>query len=240
MKVFVTTQMRTGSTWLCDILANLLSLDWSFIERRRHSPQNFNKWVNTGDNKLYKMHYAHPNEICSHIKDNKSYVISITRDIKDTIISNLFYIRYDKILPNLKRLTDYKRLRAKVMNSKLNDRQYINMFIREQEIYIKGMVDVWKSYNDSYQHPKYLLITYEQLYQHPKITLSNIASFLGVKIHITQIKTIMNDNSFYQKTKRKPGTGDNKGFKRRGIIGDWSNWMNKESIDIIDRMVNDG
>lgn len=233
MKVFVTTQMRTGSTWLCDILANLLSIDWSFIERRRHSPQNFKKWVNGRNNVLYKMHYAHPKQICEHIKDNQTFVISITRDIKDTIISNLFYIRYDRALPNLNRLSEYKKVRVKLLGGKLNDRQYINTFIKEQTSFIEGMINVWRSYNDAYQHPKYLLLTYEQLHKNPEVTLSHIANFLGVNVNKGRIRKIMIDNDFFHKTRRKPGTGDNKGFKRKGIIGDWKNYFNQESIDCI-------
>ena len=145
MIVFITTQMRTGSTWLCDIIAGLFGVRWDFFnaQRHNHSPDFFKRHMNAKDNKVYKLHHTHPKYICEDSPNNVR-VLSITRDLKDTILSNLFYIRYDNVLPSINdRLKNYRNVRSHI-NGRLNDRDYINKYIKEQHQLIRGWVQEWK------------------------------------------------------------------------------------------------
>ncbi len=85
MNIFVTTQMRAGSTWMCDLLSSLLGTKWIFWEKGGTiKPQKFLQTIRTtGSHKVIKMHWAHPNTICSQIprRDKNNFVISITRDV---------------------------------------------------------------------------------------------------------------------------------------------------------------
>ena len=239
MKVFVTTQMRSGSTWLCDLLATLLNNSWAFLERGdKIKPQRFRQIVNRNHSKVYKMHWTHPNTICSVIpKGNKqNFVISITRDVKDIAISMIMYLRYDPVVSTSPRLSSIYQARKDFKSQNLNDKDYINLFIKTHP-YFKGIVDSWKSYNDGYTHPNYKLINYEDLIKRPMITFKSITDFLGINIGAQKIKNILGKNSFQVKTSRRPGRGDNTAFRRIGIVGDHKNYLNQESLDIIEKML---
>ena len=92
MNVFITTQMRSGSTWLCDILATLFNTHWIFWEKGKYiKPKKFIDQIkNRGKNiNIFKMHYTKPQTICGCIEknDKQNFVISITRDLRDVAVA---------------------------------------------------------------------------------------------------------------------------------------------------------
>ncbi|MEE9439558.1 MAG: sulfotransferase domain-containing protein [Saprospiraceae bacterium] len=234
MRVFVTTQMRTGSTWLCDILSTMLGRKWEFWSKGHNiPPKRFKKKINAPSNKneIIKLHWCHPKRICEQIpngnKDN--YVISVTRDVRDLAISMIMYIRYDSIVKNLPRLKKFMNARTEFGNRKLPDKDYINGFIKIPP-FKTHVIDHWKRYNDGYEHPNYLLISYEELNRNPLKVVKRISELLGYNFRDNRLNHIVAENTFKKKTKRNPGTGDNRGFRRKGVVGDWKNYLTPESI----------
>jgi len=234
--------MRSGSTWLCDLLASLLRCNWAFLERGNTiKPQRFRQLIKSSHNKVYKMHWTHPNTICGVIRpnDKQNYVMSITRDVKDIAISMIMYTRYDPIVSKSPRLKPILDARNKTRAKHLNDKDYINYFIKTSS-YFPSIINSWKSYNDGYTHPNYMLINYEDLINKPMPTFKEVTNFLSFNTPARQLRKIIDQNSFKTKTKRNPGQGNNRAFRRIGIVGDYKKYLNQESLNIIDRLLNDG
>lgn len=238
MKVFLNTQMRVGSTWMGDILSKILGKKWNFWA---HGGSISKKRFRNRGNGLIKLHWANPKTICDAIeKQQDSYQISLTRNLYDIIISSIFYMRYDKPLMKLKRLKSIQNLRVRfgIKNKHLNDKDFVNKFIQEeQEALKRKFIDPWIMYNNGYKHPKYRLFYYEEMKEDVLSTINEVCEFLNVKKKRRQKKRIANQCSFKNKTGRKAGKENTKKFRRKGIVGDYKNYMTQESIQIIKKWI---
>lgn len=240
LNIFIATQMRTGSTWLCDIVSSIFNKRWQFWARGRDiGKDRFQNRVNTiaGIN-IYKMHYTPVQRICECIPedDKNNYVLSITRNLADVAVSKILYMRYDSGVRNLTRMQDVNKVRLDFDREQLKDKEYINEFIKTN--HFKHIVRNWKMYNDGYSHPNYLLINYEELSARPALQLMKIYEFLGIKVPLRQgVRQIVVRNNFKQKTGRNKGQERNSAFRRKGIVGDSKNYLNEESLEIIKNLL---
>lgn len=240
VNVFITTQMRTGSTWLCDLVSEIFNKRWQFWARGRDIPADrFKKHIKfPNGTQIFKMHYTPPERICECIPegDKNNFVISITRDVKDVSISKILYMRYDSGVRNLARMQEINNTRLDFDSHALKDKEYINEFIKTKSY--KHIINNWKLYNDGYKHPNYLLITYEGLNARPALTLKKIYEFLGIPIsHAQHLRKLVVKNNFKQKTGRQKGDERNSAFRRKGITGDHKNYLNEESLKRIKELV---
>jgi len=239
MIVFVTTQMRTGSTWLCDLLSGIVGMRWSFWERGRDIPQEkFRDFIHDAKgNHIIKMHYTPPKRICECIEynDKKNFVISITRDVRDIAISKILYMKNDRPMRNLARLKNLNNMRVQFDRKHLSDKDYINTFITTP--HFKHIVRNWKLYNDGYTHPNYHLTSYELLHKRRLFVCRTLTNFLNVKRANNKLKLIIGQNNFLSKTGRTQGKAINTAFRRKGIVGDHLNYLNQKSKRIINRLV---
>ena len=240
MNIFITTQMRTGSTWLCDLIAEIHNNRWQFWARGRDiKADRFQRHINNpSGTRIFKMHYTPPERICECIPkgDKRTFVISITRDIKDVSISKILYMRYDSGVRNLARMQEINKARLDFDSHQLKDKEYVNEFIKSNSY--KHIVRNWKLYNDGYKHPNYFLITYEELTARPAFVMRRIYEFLGVPLPPPQIlRQLVVKNNFKQKTGRKKGDQRNSAFRRKGIVGDGDNYFNEDSLNIINKLV---
>lgn len=217
MIVIVTTQMRTGSTWLCHLLCDILNAPkWTFAKSIPHLENVLKRFKNTKGNYIIKMHQVHPNEVI----DKCDKVVSITRDVKDVIVSRAFF--------------QNKNIQKRNPN---NGKIIVNSFFKREGIYV---VDTWKRYNDGYEHKNYLLLKYEELKSNTKKELKKICCFLGVVKTDNRLANIVRDNSFSKLAGgRKPGNEASNSFHRKGIVGDWKNYINKENLEIIRKSLDD-
>jgi hypothetical protein len=242
MNIFITTQMRTGSTWLCDLIADMFNKRWQFWARGKDIPkERFQRHIdNPKGMKIFKMHHTPPKRICDCIKegDTRNYVISITRDIKDVSISKILYMRYDSGVRNLNRLDDINKARLRFDREHLKDKDYINGFI--QSPHYNHIVKNWKMYNDGFEHPNYLLLTYEDLTARPAYQMQRIYKFLDLEPLFGKVlRKIIVQNNFKQKTGRNKGDGRNSAFRRKGIVGDGDYYLTEDSLERIKRLLDE-
>lgn len=240
MNIFITTQMRTGSTWLCDLIAEIFNNRWQFWARGRDIPADrFKKHIDKpSGTRIFKMHYTPPERICRNIKeeDKQNFVISITRDVRDVSISKILYMRYDSGVRNLARMQEVNNDRLDFDSHGLKDKEYVNEFIKTPMY--KHIIKNWKKYNDGFKHPNYLLISYEELNARPALQMKKIYEFLGVPLPQSQtLRQLVVKNNFKQKTGRKKGDARNSAFRRKGISGDYKNYLTEESLRIIKELV---
>lgn len=244
MNIFVTTSMRTGSTWICDMISSLFGTPWTFWAKGRDIPQKrfqdqIDKEPQKGVN-IFKMHFTPPQRICECIKhgDKNNFVLSITRDLRDLAVSKIFYIRYNAPMRTIKRLDDLNDIRRKFGKNKMPDRRYINKFIDSK--HFDHIVNNWKMYNDGFEHPNYMLLDYEKL--NSKRTLfwiKNVCDFLGIYRNNKALRAVIVNNNFQSKTGRSPGEGSNSSFRRKGIVGDYEKWINAKNLEKIERIINE-
>lgn len=215
MIVLVTTQMRVGSTWLCRLLCDLLDAPkWTFVKSVKEIKPYVIKFRKT--NHVIKMHQSHPKEVIS-IADK---TISITRDVRDIIVSRAFF----------------KNRKKGKKDPKSNGKRIVNSFCDKQ---VKWVVDCWKCYNDGYEHPNYLLLEYKNLKFDTKNELKKICNFLGIKRTNEQLNKVIRNNSFKKLSGgRQLGNEDGMSFHRKGIVGDWKNYLSKENLDKIKNLLN--
>jgi len=231
--------MRTGSTWLCDLLSGIIGKPWIFWEKGRDIPkERFSDLMHDskGTN-IIKIHYTPPSRICECIdyNDRKNFVISITRDVRDTAISKILYMRNDKTMRSLSRLKNLNDMRVQFDREHLSDKDYINQFIKTP--HFKHIVRNWKMYNDGYTHPNYHLTSYELLHKRRLYVCKTIANFLKLRVNNQMLKSVIGRNNFMAKSGRQQGKGVNSAFRRKGIVGDHKNYLDQRSMRIINRLV---
>lgn len=231
MNVLVTTQMRTGSTWLCEILQDLLGKRWKFWSHAANIT-NFDERVEGKDGLLVKMHYADPELICSQVENTK--VVSITRHLPDIIVSKALYGRYDEAVQKLSRLQEIKDAREE-LKSNVSDKKYVNVFCQTK--YVKDEWKMWKMYNNGFTHKNYLLVHYEDMIEDTLREVEKICNFLELDVPQKKIRKVVKKRSFKNRTGRKRGKEKNRAFRRKGIVGDHKNYLNKKSMKKIRRLM---
>ncbi len=232
--------MRTGSTWIADLLSTMLNTSWEFWSREREiQSEMFDEEIKKPlkHNIVIKLHYSSPKTICDCIPkgDRNNFVISITRDIRDVAVSKILYMRYDKPMRSLSRLKDLNDMRKKFGNKKLPDRRYVNLFIKTP--HFNHIVKNWKMYNDGYTHPNYLLITYEELHARRRFAMKKICDFLGIYRNNKGLRQVITKNNFMSSSGRQNGKEIPSAFRRKGIVGDYKNYINKRNLERIDELL---
>lgn len=235
--VFLNTQMRVGSTWLGEILCDMLGVNnWTFWSRGGSiRKRKFAKC----DNKLVKLHWAEPELICRAIEGHNKYHISMTRNLYDVIVSSLFYMRYDKPLRKLEHLEDINNVRIEyaLANKDLSDKEFINKFVHTRRCTLKNKyVEPWLMYNSEFAHPQHYMTQYAAMKANTFKVARLIRNFLNLELPNKRLKQIIKARSFKSRTGRKPGDEDSQAFRRKGIVGDYKNYLDSESIEIIDAL----
>ena len=244
MNIFLTTQMRTGSTWLVELISGLFGAQWDFWEKGRYiEASRFKEQIKNGSDggwNVIKMHYTHPKTICDCIPkgDKKNFVINITRDIMDVAVSKILYMRYDTPLRSLERLQSINDMRHNFGNKTLGDKRYINLFIKSPNF--NHIVKNWLMYNDGYNHPNYYQVSYELLHRRRLFVMREICNFIGIERDHKALRQVIVSNNFASKSGRPNGKGINSSFRRKGIIGDHENYINQRNRDYIRRLVAEG
>jgi len=128
-------------------------------------------------------------------------VISLTRELKDIFVSKIWYI-YS---------VEMER-----------DESFMNRKISEDKQLFDFTVTQWKMYNE-FKHPNYLLIHYEDMWNNLNDTIKKVLNFLNVH------KTDEEINKVCERFKPMESIGLIP-CSRKGIIGDWKNYLNEENI----------
>ena len=110
--------------------------------------------------------------------------------------------------------------------------------------YLRGRImreyEALLSYNE-----QILCVTYESLQHNPIPIVRNIVEYLGFSHTANVLRHMVKDASFEKQTKRndgvqrKAGEENNKSSMRKGITGDWKNYMSYDLADTIDREIHD-
>jgi hypothetical protein len=217
MVVVVGTAHKVGSTWLFNLVKNLghfeeisKQLPAKLQDNRTlllDRPESLEYLSSLKGYNIFKSHsYPLPAGSIGKIK-----YLSIYRDPRDVIISSIFY------LSNL----DIKRGGWGKEFSRLSEKERIITFIEKGDFCVSRLEE-W------YHVPYAGRISYERLKENPLAALKKIVAFLKLRINDRTIKEVISRNSFKSRSGRKAGDENKNDILRKGIVGDWKNYFNKD------------
>ena len=92
MKIIYTTQMRTGTHWLGDIVWELVDDRRTYIFSEHNSPAQIINIARKTPCVLFHTHSYAPSLVCASIQPlDDFYCLATTRDFKDMVCSRIFY-----------------------------------------------------------------------------------------------------------------------------------------------------
>ena len=145
--------------------------------------------------------------------------IHIVRDGRDVVVSH--YKHIERVVKT-KNLKDYKLSSFKESLPELSKKW--SLFVE------KGAEAAKKLPSKQFQ-----LIRYEDLKQQPDNHIQRLFQFLGVNDSLELVKSCQEKTSFESLTKRKAGEEKMDSFLRKGIVGDWQNHFDAESLQIFEQ-----
>lgn len=236
MKILLISTQRCGSTWVAECLRDLLGTEFSYIPdikvgRRVQRITAFQAGMIYGrlhrKRHIYKTHSIaihHALQTAGHVDDLR--VISVYRDFKDVLVSRSFFERYyrpknrEKIAPVFRKYV--------CENQSLSDTDFINGFVRSNGF--RPMMENWADYSVSTSHPCHLRVEYEEMKRNIAPVLARMADFLD---HGSEKVAAVGARSLFRE-----GSGEEKSrFKRRGQVGDHHRFLTSDSIEVIDRAI---
>ena len=166
---------------------------------------------------IYKSHTL-PQDISENLINSNIKFITVLRDPRDVIVSCSFFLAWlDERLggwgPKFRTLNEHERILA---------------IIRENESLFLEL-KAWHRSQVAYK------VKYENLSQNTVEELRNITGFLNINVSEYRLKKIALRHSFENTEGRSRGSEDGLAVNRKGIIGDWKNYFDKESIDTFKR-----
>ena len=210
MPVVLNSTPRVGSCWLKRILEKLLGVECKpFLKE------------NSLIFPLMKIH----NEDPFLINELEFKQIILIRNIYDTIVSRIFFERRMWILEDLEELFEHK---------KLSPKEFINKFFE----YSKDKITVWvkeAQYFINFEHPNIFKCSYEEMKNNCFDIIKQLCEYLEIKKTDIEIKNAINNCSFKNTYNKETGHENWMDYARKGIIGDYKNYFNKEQLEFIDK-----
>jgi hypothetical protein len=82
----------------------------------------------------------------------------------------------------------------------------------------------------------YALMVYERLLENPVDELRKaVLRITGEELEQNRLAASVEKYSFVRQSGRQPGTEDRSSFLRKGQVGDWVNYFNREAAEVFDR-----
>jgi|GEM_PF-1886190 len=224
-KVLVAGYPRSGNSWFNYMLANLLGAKWIDIHKPevRNSDPEIRRRTGWGDKPLsHNSPYAYV--IKSHqrrdrVKDIEQYdkIIYLVRDPRDVLVS-YFYFR------NLHE--------PKLQNQEIIDIYNKQLVTEKFSELLSEVTQEWKKHYLTWaNHEKYIL-KYEDLLSDTKGELEKVCNYLGYKPPADILTDVVNFYEFEKMSSgRKHGEEDNDKFVRKGIVGDYKNYLSGIQLD---------
>ncbi|MFC2042987.1 sulfotransferase domain-containing protein [Chloroflexota bacterium] len=218
--VIVATAHKVGSTWLYDMLRDIgtYANGLNFIPEEF---QNINGLLLIDPEVFeylkmlrgYFIFKSHSDPLSVEFAINNSKIITMYRDPRDVLISNIFYLSF---------LDEDKGGQGDGF-SRLSETERILKLISKGD-YILTKLENW------FRTPFAYKVSYEDLKIHPIDTLLKISKYLEISTTNNAVERVVMKHSFEAKSGRKPGQEKKDSFFRKGVVGDWRNYFNKECV----------
>ena len=220
-KVLVNGSPKTGTTWMLKMIASLPG-----YEEIGNYYGVLQKYHTTQPGFVIHGHDAYTPELKNILLAEGIKVILMMRDPRDQLVSRMFHV---------KRSTNH----AWHERMKHMDNDEALMLCIEGREKLPGMIDMitltqrWLDAN-----AEALCVRYEQLLGDTVNQFSIVLDYLGVRNNQSLAEVIVERNRFSRlsmgkriwQNQRRPGQEDTGSHFRKGIVGDWRNYLKPEHI----------
>jgi len=213
--VRVTEFPKSGGTWLCQLLSEVLEL-----------PFPRNKMM-TWKKGIQHSHYPGP------VRNQKT--ILMVRDGRDVIVSAYYHFIIGH-KGDAEFITEKWRKQLNVPDPEYIEKhlpKFIDLFFSNYKV--GGRQMDWTKYLQSFDldNPNLSFVRYENLLTQPQMEIRRLIDWLGhSKIEDNKIKAAIQKYAFKNRTGRNPGEESTSSFLRKGVAGDWRNKFNQEATQI--------
>jgi len=225
--IFFASLPKSGSTWIGDMFASLPGfgtfspvgwhLEPEVGEIGEHSlyPGVFSEFKNRLA--VVKGHSWGTMENCRILRDAGLKYFITTRDPRDTLISEYWYIRMH---PGH---IDYEAANRLDLSQYISWKLESGLFNKKTLDWIRG----WLAFRD----PAYsMILDYAQVVSNPAEALNQSFAFIGISTGEDLTQSIIKNHAFERMTKgRARGIADSKSVVRRGVPGEWKEVFTPEN-----------
>lgn len=220
-KVLVNGSPKTGTTWMLKLVSSIPG--YREVGNFDGEIQRYNS-VQAGE--VVHGHDWYTPELAELLARNQIKVIVLMRDPRDQLISRVFHIRRVENHLWHQRLSEVS----------LDEAIMLCIEGRDGLPGTRTMIELTQSWlNSGFDQ---VVVRYEELINDPRGQFQRVLDYLEVKLPDDLLKAIITRNQFerlsggrkFWKQARRQGQEDPQSHFRKGIVGDWKNYLKPEHI----------
>jgi hypothetical protein len=217
-KVLVNGSPKTGTTWMLKLINSIPG-----YREVGNFDGEINKYESVKPGEVVHGHDWYTEDMARILHEGDIKAILMMRDPRDQLISRVFHIR---------------RGNTHVWSDKLMELDLdvaISLCIEGREGLpgTRTMIELTQSWLDS--EFDFECVRYEDLLSEPANEFRRVLGFLEIDLPDDLVTTIVERNQFerlsggrrFWRQARKPGQADPNSHFRKGIVGDWRNYLNE-------------
>jgi len=158
-------------------------------------------------------------------------IVHIVRDPRDVAVSAMFH-SYRNFREKREKnwITDFVDSVLEGSNENILKKQAVSAYFKSHAKAWNRIASIFHTRGESLYGDHYLLVRYEDLLSAPREQVQRLFSFAGLPHEDNLVAEIVEKASFKNLSKgRKAGEQDSSSFYRKGVAGDWKNYLTAEA-----------
>ena len=214
---------KCGASWVRKMLSDYLGVNQSNGNNNSHG------WLGRiSKNAIIQRHWLNQDF-------NVAKTILVVRDPRD--VYNSYYFHETYFRPRAKALNAWGYVETD--DDRTNMERYLRFKLLSPRQSLPGFTysELWGSYRN---HDNVCVVKYEDLLVDAATELGRVLNYLGVEeLDEVKLLEIIDQYSFENMSKRKKGQANNSSHTRKGIVGDWRNYFNEQSVTLVKQQLHD-